>query len=52
MRAPPCAMTVTFSPVLPRIVVGMSPAFTLAGFAYAPVIPFPAMRRQQTFFFS
>ena len=42
MRAPPCAITVTVLPVLPNCVVGMSPAFTLVGFACAPVPLTPA----------
>ena len=37
MRAPPCAMIVTFAPVLPYSFIGMSPDLGLAGFAYAPV---------------
>src|SRR6266571_2365611 len=36
MRAPPCAMQVSFTPVLPKTRIGISPAVPLARTAGAP----------------
>src|SRR5271165_4684875 len=41
IRAPPCAMMLTFTPVLPKVVVGMSPAFIFSVLANAPLIDRP-----------
>ncbi len=40
-RAPPIPMQVSLTPVLPRVRMGMPPAFALAGFA-ATALPSPA----------
>src|SRR5438067_13772632 len=41
IRAPPCAMTVSLTPVLPKVRIGMSPAFA-AAFAGGVLIAIPA----------
>src|SRR5437879_317786 len=41
IRAPPCAMTVSLTPVLPKVRIGMSPAFS-AAFAGGVFIAIPA----------